>query len=126
MPLVSLAQPSRELSEASAGNAVTAAHPRGVDLRVESINGKTEVSVRVKADGTKLNVTTGRIGGLLRQREETVQPAIDDLDTFSSQLIFQINRVHSQGQGQVGYEKLTGTYDVADTSALTATDVKQD
>ena len=90
---------------------------RGVDLRVESIQGKTEVSVRVKADGTKLNVTTGRIGGLLRQREETVQPAIDDLDTFSAQLIFQINRVHSQGQGQIGYDQLTGTNDVADTTA---------
>ena len=89
---------------------------RGIDLRVESIDGKTEVSVRVKADGTRLDVTTGRIGGLLRQREETVQPAIDDLDTFSAQLIFQINRVHSQGQGQIGYDQLTGTYDLTDTT----------
>ncbi len=89
---------------------------RGIDLRVESINGKTEVSVRVKADGTKLNVTTGRIGGLLRQREDTVQPAIDDLDTFAAQLIFQVNRVHSQGQGRNGFEQLTGTYNVADTT----------
>ncbi len=90
---------------------------RGVELRVETVQGKTEVSIRVRADGTKLNVSTGRIGGLLRQREETVQPAIDDLDTFSAQLIFQVNRVHSQGQGRNGYDQVTGTYTVDDTTA---------
>ena len=96
---------------------VLAGQSRGIELRVETIQGKTEVSIRVKADGTKLNVTTGRIGGLLRQREETVQPAIDDLDTFSAQLIFQVNRVHSQGQGRIGHEQLTGSYNVLDTTA---------
>ena len=96
---------------------VLAGNSRGIDLRIETIQGKTEVSIRVKVDGTKLDVTTGRIGGLLRQRDETVQPAIDDLDTFSAQLIFQVNRVHSQGQGRTGQEQLTGTYNVADTTA---------
>ncbi|MEE9129553.1 MAG: flagellar basal body rod C-terminal domain-containing protein, partial [Phycisphaerales bacterium] len=96
---------------------VLAGQSRGVELRIQTVQGKTEVSIRVAADGTKLNVSTGRIGGLLRQREETVQPAIDDLDTFAGQLIFQVNRVHSQGQGRYGYDQVTGTYAVDDTTA---------
>ena len=69
-----------------------------------------------------LNVGSGKIGGLLRQRAETVQPAIDDLDLLASELIFQVNKIHSQGQGSLGFENVTGTYGVNDvTAALNST-----
>jgi flagellar hook-associated protein 1 FlgK len=90
---------------------------RGLTLRTESAGDVVEVSIRVEADGTELQVASGRIGGLLRQREETVQPAIDDLDAFAAQLIFQVNRLHSQGQGRHGFESVEGTYFVDDTTA---------
>jgi len=90
---------------------------RGLELRRVSVGDKVEVSIRVAADGTQLKVPSGRIGGLLRQRDETVQPAIDDLDTFAKQLIFQVNRLHSQGQGRQGFEHVEGTYLVDDITA---------
>lgn len=83
---------------------------RGIALRTESVSGDVKVSVRVKADGTKLNVQDGAIGALLTQRDETIDPMIASLDTFASQLIFHVNKLHSQGQGLKGFANLTGTY----------------
>ncbi|MCH8825006.1 MAG: flagellar hook-associated protein FlgK [Planctomycetes bacterium] len=100
---------------------------RGVELRTESVNGQIEVSIRVKDDGTLLNVNSGRIGGLMRQREDSVQPAIDDLDLLASELIYQINRTHSQGQGKFGFDSVTGSYGVDDvTAALNSTNAGLD
>ncbi len=90
---------------------------RGLELRKETVDGELVVSIRVAVDGTELQVNSGRIGALLRQREETVQPAVDDLNTLAQQLIFQVNRLHSQGQGRFGQESLTGTYLIDDTAA---------
>ncbi len=94
-----------------------AGQSRGLELRTEAVAGVLEVSVRVAEDGTLLNVTSGTIGGLMRQREETVTPMVEALDEFAGQLIFQVNRIHSQGQGQQGFESLTGTYLFNDTTA---------
>lgn len=96
---------------------VLAAQSRGIELRKQSEGDQFNVTIRVAADGTLLDPSTGRIGGLLRQREQTVQPAIDAIDQFASQLIFQVNRLHSQGQGRIGQTSITGTYSVDDTTA---------
>jgi flagellar hook-associated protein 1 FlgK len=53
----------------------------------------------------------------MRQREGTVQPVVDALDEFAAELIFQVNRVHSQGQTQQGFQSITGSYLLNDTSA---------
>ena len=47
---------------------VLAGISRGLELRKESVDGKLEVSIRVAADGTELQINSGRIGGLLRPR----------------------------------------------------------
>lgn len=90
---------------------------RGIELRIESGDGVTEVSLRVAADGTFLTPAGGTLGGLMRQREQTILPAIDALDIFTNQLIFQVNRLHSQGQGRSGFTSITGTTTVQDYAA---------
>lgn len=90
---------------------------RGIELRTTSNAGQTELSVRVLADGTHLQINSGSIGGLLTQRDQTIRPVIDDLDSFTSQLIFQVNRLHSQGQGRVGMTAASGSYGVLDATA---------
>lgn len=89
---------------------------RGLDVRYETVNGQLDVSFRVAADGTQLQASAGTIGGLLRQRVDTIEPAINDLDTFAGELIHQVNRTHSQGQGRHGFESVAGTYLVDDTT----------
>ncbi len=94
-----------------------AGQSRGVELRTQSIGNQVEVSIRVAEDGTQIQVSSGALAGLLRQREDTVQPAIDDLDELAGHLIFQVNRLHSQGQGRSGVPSVVGTYTVSDTTA---------
>jgi flagellar hook-associated protein 1 len=89
---------------------VLGATSRGLTLHTTSVGGKLQVAVRVAADGTKLEVQSGAIGGLLKQRAQTVEPAIKAIDDFAAQLIFQVNRVHSQGQGLKGFTSVTGAY----------------
>ncbi|MHC4106679.1 MAG: flagellar hook-associated protein FlgK, partial [Planctomycetota bacterium] len=90
---------------------------RGVELRTQSVGNQVELSIRVAEDGTEIQVSSGALAGLLRQREDTVQPAIDDLDELAGHLIFQVNRLHSQGQGRLGVPSVVGTYTVSDTTA---------
>ncbi|MEE2680975.1 MAG: flagellar hook-associated protein FlgK [Planctomycetota bacterium] len=95
---------------------VISGESRGIELRTETKSGQQEVSIRVEADGSDLMVTSGTIGGLLRQREQTIDPVIEQLDTFARELIYEVNRVHSQGQGTRGWTSVTSTNAVADTT----------
>ena len=91
---------------------------RGLDLDVRASSTGTTVSVRVKADGSRLEIGSGRIGAFLNARDGAVQDAMDDLDQVSSSLIWNVNRAHSQGQGKIGFSSVTGTYQVADQTAV--------
>jgi len=87
---------------------------RGLAVRTEADDSETTLTVRVRDDGTLLQINSGSIGSLLNQRDENIQPAIDDLDSFAGQLIFQVNRAHSQGQGQSAFTSVEGTYAIDD------------
>lgn len=96
---------------------VIGSESRGIEVKKSGNGDGFDLSIRVKADGTNLNIKSGALGGLLKQREETVNPMIEKLDQFASELIFQVNRLHSQGQGKKGFTSVTGTYGAHDTSA---------
>ena len=101
---------------------VLAGESRGLEMRCESRGGELEVSVRVAADGSDLTVRSGVIGALLSQREGTVDPAIEQLDTFAHELIYQVNRVHSQGQGMKGWSSVTGLTQLNDQTVALGAD----
>ncbi|MHC4948886.1 MAG: flagellar hook-associated protein FlgK [Planctomycetota bacterium] len=96
---------------------VLAGESRGLELRIRTVEDELDVSIRVAADGTTLDVASGRLGAALRQREGQVDPAVTALDDFAGQLVFQVNRLHAQGQGRHGQSTVTGAYAVADTTA---------
>jgi len=100
-----------------------AGESRGLEVRKTPGDDSTDLSIRIGADGTQLQIQNGRLGGLLRQRDETVTPMIDTLNTFAGELIFQVNRLHTQGQSQIGFESVSGTYLLDDTTtALNSAD----
>lgn len=89
---------------------------RGVAFNSETRDGVATLNIRTKTDGTRIDINGGRIGSLLELRDETVSEVISDLDNLAGALIFETNKLHSQGQGQIGYEYVEGTYRVADTT----------
>ncbi|MEM1166950.1 MAG: flagellar hook-associated protein FlgK, partial [Planctomycetota bacterium] len=76
------------------------------ELRVnEQFNPTTEMiefEVRTVDDGTTIFPSGGRLGALIDERANSVQRNIDELDTFAAQLIFEVNRLHSQGRPDIG------------------------
>lgn len=89
---------------------------RGLEIERRSIEGDLQISVVVADDGSAIKSASGRIGSLLTSRTTDVNNGIDVLDAFANDLIFQVNRVHSQGQGLEHYDHLVGTYRVFDTT----------
>ncbi len=89
---------------------------RGLTLELNSLNNGVDISLRVTADRSKLEPRSGKIGVLMQSRETDVLDAIEALDTFATELIRQVNRLHSQGQSEKLFSSVTGTYEVRDTT----------
>ncbi len=96
---------------------------RGLELINQTINGQVIQQVATKADQTTLSINDGEIGALFGLRETEMQGAIDALDNFASNLIFEFNKAYSQGQGNQGFSVLSSVDQVLDpTLALTDPD----
>jgi flagellar hook-associated protein 1 FlgK len=81
---------------------------RGVKVTADVVGGELTTRFRINTDGALMSPNEGQIGALLRQRAETVEPAIESLDTLAREMMFQVNKVHSQSQGQIGITSVTG------------------
>jgi len=82
---------------------------RGIEYRAETTPAGTNVAIVTRDNAEQLNIRGGTIGSLLAQRTTLVNDTINRLDDIASQLIFQVNRVHSQGLGGRAYTNLSGT-----------------
>ena len=86
----------------------------------------------VRTDGVQLSLTNshltelsgGELGGLLAGRDTILGGFVDELDQFTSNLIYEFNRLHSTGEGLSGYTSLTATNGVSDSNdVLTQSDL---
>ncbi len=86
---------------------VQASTSRGLAFKLESENGKLVGKV-VLPTGLEevIKPTSGKIGGLLANRSGAVDQTISDLDSLTSSLIFEVNKIHSAGRS---YPGLTAT-----------------
>lgn len=86
---------------------------RGLELERRTVTdpttGETTLEVRVMSaeEQEQIRVEEGRIGALLDQREAAIQRTIDDLDSLASQLIFQVNKLHSAGRPSSALTSMT-------------------
>ncbi len=90
---------------------------RGITMRTVSENGEPRLLIETRADGSDLAITSGSLGALVTARDDIVSGVIDDLDELAASLIFEVNRIHSQGQSGKGFESVEGTYRVVDPAA---------
>jgi flagellar hook-associated protein 1 FlgK len=86
---------------------VLAGQSRGIELRREAVDGRTELTLRVKSDGSILPVRSGQVGALLKARDNAVGDTIEKLDELAAELIYQTNRVHATATGPEGLREAT-------------------
>lgn len=80
-----------------------------IEVRTREINGELQVDVvTTGATPEVIDADAGSIGGLLQQREGTVQRVLDELDDLSARLIHEVNVLHSQGRAASGLTDTTG------------------
>lgn len=95
---------------------------RGIDLLQETVDGQTQLKLVLQDNGREILVDTGKLGGGLAAREEYILGAVGALDEFTSSLIYEVNKIHAQGQGAVNFSSVAGTYAIADATAALDSD----
>ncbi|QDU72362.1 flagellar hook-associated protein FlgK [Mucisphaera calidilacus] len=90
---------------------------RGLTLENGIGQSAADVHVVIKDDGQRVNATTGKLGAQITFRQEDWQEAVDTLDNLARELIFEVNKLHSTGQGLVGSSSVTGANKVLDADA---------
>lgn len=94
---------------------VLAGTSRGVQLRQTPSGSGVILDVATRDNNEVLGITQGRIGSLLNNRTTLVEDTLSRLDQLASQLIFEVNRAHSQGYGTTARQSATGTLRFAST-----------
>lgn len=92
---------------------VLGGNARSIRLERATEGGDIRVRVLVGDDQREINVTGGRIGALLASRSSSIDGTIRALDEVATNLIFEVNRLHSTGSGRPGLERIVGTLSVA-------------
>jgi flagellar hook-associated protein 1 FlgK len=91
---------------------------RGVVATLQTTNNEPRTVVRFADNNQAVNLTGGRLAGLVTARDVDVMGHIEALNGLSTALIQEVNKVHASGQGLMGYQSVTGAFDVDDPDAV--------
>ncbi|MCH9023605.1 MAG: flagellar hook-associated protein FlgK, partial [Planctomycetes bacterium] len=80
------------------------------------VNGNVVSLVKFSDNSQAIDLSSGRIKGLLIARDDRLTKLIGDLDSWASSLILETNQLHSLGQGQQGYTAITSYFGVDDAT----------
>ncbi len=87
-----------------------------LETEVAIDRGAQILNVRVEGSISQLPGSAGELNGVIDGRDNIVGDFVDKLDIYSQNLIYEFNKIHSSGQGQIGFDSVTGTYGVTDTT----------
>ncbi|MFO0860488.1 MAG: flagellar hook-associated protein FlgK [Phycisphaerales bacterium] len=92
---------------------VLAANARGMKFDMVQNGSKLEVSVKAKDNSEFLDIQSGQLGALLSDRKASIEQTSDALNSIASQLIFEVNKIHSTGTNKDGLTNAVGTLSFA-------------
>lgn len=90
---------------------------RGLVAQTEIDGEFTRTSIRFADTNQQVTPRTGRLAGLIRTRDEHAYGRVAGIDQLAAGIIADVNRIHADGQGLVGFTELQGDYDVSDVDA---------
>ncbi len=94
----------------------------GLEIITQSVGDEVLEVVAFADNDSVIKTTGGKIAGLQTTRDGEVADVIERLDTLARQVIWQVNRIHTQGTTLTGMTELTGTYQVDDADAAIDSD----
>jgi len=89
----------------------------GLTTEVETdANGFVQSTIRLRINNGLIDSGSGQIEGLVRARDIHNVEQVQRLDELTAALIFEVNKIHSSGQGLEGFTTVTGLNPVQDTT----------
>ena len=92
---------------------VMGTNSRGLTIVEGGTAGAPSPEARFKSNLGTVSLKTGQLGGLIESRA-MVAGVITDVDSIAGSLVFDLNKIHSSGQGLVGFSSVTATNIVED------------
>lgn len=96
---------------------VTTSLTRHFDTTVIADRGVSTDNLKILETDQPVTPEGGEIRGLIDGRDQILGSFVDDLDQYAAALIFEFNRIHSQGEGTTGFTSVTGTNKATDATA---------
>ncbi|MGW8256983.1 MAG: flagellar hook-associated protein FlgK [Thermoguttaceae bacterium] len=93
---------------------------REVEAVLNSSDGTPKTEILFAATSSKLDSTSGELGGLYASRDQVAQGFLDQLNNFTGALVFEFNKIFSSGQGLSGFSSLTSANSADDSSVSLA------
>lgn len=118
LPIKTVEQPSGEMDVYLGSEPlVTAGSVQHLETVIGSDRGTPVDNVRIVGTTTLLSGTQGSLNGILNGRDVILGGFEDQLDKFTSNFIYEFNKVHASGQGTHGYGSVTATNAATDATA---------
>ncbi|MBL4590400.1 MAG: flagellar hook-associated protein FlgK [Phycisphaerales bacterium] len=93
---------------------------RGVEVLRDTSGEIATVKIVLSDNQSPLDVRSGALGGLLESRDGVIDTTLEKLDTLASQLIFEINKLHSTGINEDWLNNEIGTLQINSSDQLLA------
>ncbi len=111
-------QPSGGISVAVGGEfLVFEGIRREVAVVSDTIDGLPSAEVQFADTRSPLELNSGKLAGLVKARDDIAGNFHDTLGEFTGTLIYEFNKLYSQGQGLTGFKSLTSQNGVSDPNA---------
>lgn len=94
---------------------VLGAQSRGASLEIKTVGGDVVRRAVFSDNGGPIPLTTGTIGGVGAAYNQ-ISSTLGDLDTLAGNLIFELNRIYTSGQGLEGFDSVSSTNIVSDST----------
>ncbi|MEK6675378.1 MAG: flagellar hook-associated protein FlgK [Planctomycetota bacterium] len=87
-------------------------------VAVEQISDElARTAVRFVDNGAEISQPGGRLGGLMTSRDDLAYARLSDVDRLGNALIAEVNGLHADGQGAIGFQSVVSSNDVLSTGA---------
>lgn len=90
---------------------------REVEAATVTVNDIPRTQIQLKESDSPLNLTSGKVAGLVEARDQIFGGFLDKLNDFAATLAFEFNRVFASGQGLVGHQQLLSENAAVSTTA---------
>jgi flagellar hook-associated protein 1 FlgK len=90
---------------------------RQLQVVTENVDGLERAVPRFADDHGRVILTGGALAGVLEARDQHLHDQLHRLDRLARGLIWEVNRLHADGVGTVGYTSLTSNYAALDPNA---------